>query len=234
MELCVLIPAKNEEGAISNTIIDIHKKLNNIIPFNILVINDYSDDKTESILFTISKTITNVSYLNNEYENGVGNAIKFGLSNWKGDIIVICMADASDSPNDILRSYQTLICGNYQCVFGSRFIKGSSVNNYPFIKLLFNRLFNYMVKLIVKKNFNDFTNIFKMYRRNAIIQISPIESKGFSIGLEMSLKAFSKELEIGFIPISWKQRTTGESKLNLVKNIRLYFSTLIRCVKHEK
>ena len=73
-----------------------------------------------------------------------------------------------------------------------------------------------------------------MYRRNAIIQISPIESKGFSIGLEMSLKAFSKELEIGFIPISWKQRTTGESKLNLVKNIRLYFSTLIRCVIHEK
>jgi len=234
MELCILIPAKNEEGALNETILNIHKKLSNIIPFNILVINDHSDDQTESILSNLSKTIANLSYINNGFDNGVGNAIKFGLESWKGDIVVICMADASDSPNDILVSYNKLIDGNYDCIFGSRFISGSSVKKYPIIKLILNRLFNNIVIFISKNKYNDFTNIFKMYSRKAIIEIRPIESTGFSIGLEMSLKVFSSKMKIGYIPISWKQRTSGKSKLNLVKNIRLYVSTLVRCVKYDK
>jgi len=233
MELCVLIPAKNEEGSLNETILNIYKKLNNSISFNILVINDHSDDQTESILCNLSKTIANFSYINNRFDSGVGNAIKFGLESWKGDILVICMADGSDSPNDILESYYKLIDGNYDCVFGSRFIRGSSVKKYPILKLLLNRIFNNIVKVISKNKFNDYTNIFKMYSRKAIVEIYPIESTGFSIGLEMSLKAFSSKMKIGYIPISWKQRTSGRSKLNLIKNIRLYVSTLVRYVKYE-
>jgi dolichol-phosphate mannosyltransferase len=230
MELCILIPAKNEEESIIKTIQDIHNELINVIPFNILVINDHSDDQTESVLINLSKSITNLSYLNNEFEGGVGNAISYGLKKWKGDVIVICMADSSDSPKDILMSYNELVEGNYDCVFGSRFINGSTIYNYPFIKLLLNRLFNNLVKLFSKNNYNDFTNIFKMYSRNSIIKISPIDSKGFSIGLEMSLKGFSNNLKIKIVPISWMQRTSGQSKLNLLKNVRLYFSTLRKCL----
>ncbi|MGO4819199.1 glycosyltransferase family 2 protein [Flavobacterium sp. W22_SRS_FP1] len=234
MKLCVLIPAKNEEGALNETISNIYKELNNHIQFNILVINDYSDDKTESVLIGLSSKYTNLSFVNNRFDSGVGNAIKYGLERWEGDIVVICMADASDSPIDILASYYKLIEGDYDCIFGSRFITGSSVINYPIIKLLLNRIFNNTVKLITKNNFNDFTNIFKMYNRKAIKAMAPIESDGFSIGLEMSLKAFSNKLNIGYIPISWKQRTSGKSKLKLVKNVKLYMLTLVRCIKYAK
>lgn len=234
MKLCILIPAKNEEGALNETISNICKELNNHIQFNILVINDHSDDNTETILIKLLQKHSNLSFVKNGFDRGVGNAIKYGLERWEGDIVVICMADNSDSPIDILESYNKLIEGNYDCIFGSRFTVGSSVINYPIFKLLLNRIFNLIVKLISRNNFNDFTNIFKMYRRTAIEIIGPIESGGFSIGLEMSLKAFSNKLKIGHIPISWQQRTSGKSKLKLVKNVKLYVSTLIRCIKYAK
>jgi len=234
MELCILIPAKNEEGSLNETISNIYNEINCRIKFNVLVINDHSDDETEKILIDLSNKFENFSFINNGFDGGVGNAIKYGLKKWRGDVVIICMADASDSPSDIMASYFKLIKGNYDCIFGSRFVKGSSVVNYPFFKLIFNRIFNHFVKLISKNNFNDFTNIFKMYSRAAIEKIGPIESNGFSIGLEMSLKAFSKDLNIGYLPISWVQRTSGKSKLKLFKNVGLYMSTLIKCIKNEK
>ena len=234
MELCILIPAKNEEDSIVDTISNIWEKLNGKIQFNILVINDYSEDSTLKKLEELSKKYLNLNFINNNFNCGVGNAIRFGLTKWKGNYISICMADSSDSPNDILESYNKIITGNYDCIFGSRFIKGGIVQGYPIQKLILNRVFNLIVKLISRKNYNDFTNIFKMYSRNALILIGPIESTGFSIGLEMSLKAFSKNLKIGIIPISWVQRTAGISKLKVFKNIRVYVSTLIKCLKYEK
>jgi len=234
MELCILIPAYNEEGSLNETISNIYSILSINIRFNILVINDHSEDKTESILIGLSKQFENFSFVNNELELGVGNAIKFGLNRWSGDIVVICMADSSDSPVDIMSSYNKLIDENYDCIFGSRFISGSSVKNYSVFKLLLNRIFNNMVKYITNHNFNDFTNIFKMYTRHAINEIGQIQSDSFSIGLEMSLKAFYRKLNIGYLPISWKQRSSGKSKLRLFKNVRLFLLTLIRCIRYAK
>ena len=229
MNLCVLIPAKDEEESLNETISNLYQELHNKIEFNILVINDHSNDSTENVLVNLSKKYENLEYLNNLFNSGVGNAIKFGLERWEGDIVVICMADSSDSPDDILVSYKKMIEGGYDCIFGSRFIKGSRVINYPIVKLFLNRLFNNLVMLLFRNNYNDYTNIFKMYSRVSIIKISPIQSNGFSIGLEMALKAFSRGLYIAHMPISWTQRKSGKSKLNLFKNIRIYLSTLIVC-----
>ena len=122
---------------------------------NILVINDHSNDSTENVLVNLSKKYENLEYLNNLFNSGVGNAIKFGLERWEGDIVVICMADSSDSPDDILVSYKKMIEGGYDCIFGSRFIKGSRVINYPIVKLFLNRLFNNLVMLLFRNNYND-------------------------------------------------------------------------------
>ena len=70
---------------------------------------------------------------------GVGNAIRFGLDNWQGDIVAICMADGSDSPLDLLKSYKLMEEKGVQCVFGSRFMEGSKVTNYPKIKLIYKK-----------------------------------------------------------------------------------------------
>lgn len=231
MELCVLIPAKNEEETIQKTIETLYLGLKSKIDFNILVINDHSEDGTLQLLETLSRTFSNFNFLNSNMNRGVGNAIRFGLSKFNGDIVSICMADGSDSVKDILQSYYKIANEDLDCVFGSRFIPFGQVTNYPRIKLIFNRIFNRYVKWRSSYNYNDFTNIFKTYRRSSINQIMPLSSEGFSIGLEMSLKAFNNNCGIAIIPISWKQRTAGESKLKLSKNFRLYMYTLSNCLK---
>lgn len=231
MELCVLIPAKNEALSLPATILDICNTLNENVRFNILIVNDHSDDDTSDILNQFSNTYNNVFFVNNQFVPGVGNAISYGLEQWKGDVVVITMADASDDPNDILTSFNTLVKNGYDCVFGSRWIKGGKVEGYPINKLILNRIFNELVKILTRNKYNDFTNLFKMYSRTAINNIKPIESTGFSIGLEMSLKSFSKNLKIGIVPISWKKRSKGQSKLSLLKNIRLFAFTLMKSLR---
>lgn len=226
MELCVIIPAKNEMLTLTETIDNIQKKLQGEIPYNILVVNDHSDDGTLQLLENLSRMYSNLKFVSNEWDGGVGNAIRFGLTQWQGDIVAICMADGSDSPEDILLSYKKICVDGYDCVFGSRFIKGGQVKNYPFVKYFLNRIFNNWVRIKTGINYNDFTNIFKLYHRRSIEVIFPLDSTGFSIGLEMSLKAFKRGLSIAIIPVSWKQRKAGVSKLKLRKNIKLYMSTL--------
>lgn len=226
MELCIIIPARNEELTLTETIKNLQYKLNNDIPFTILVVNDHSDDGTLDLLKKLTRKFANLTYISNEWEGDVGNAIRYGLSKWQGDIVALCMADGSDAPEDIAWSYQKIREDGYDCVFGSRFIKGGRVTNYPTIKLILNRVFNTGVRIISGEKYNDFTNIFKVYHRRAITSIEPLTSTGFSIGLEMSLKAFHKKLKIAIFPISWTQRKAGVSKLNLRKNFKNYMSTL--------
>lgn len=233
MELCILIPAKNEAMTLPETVFNIYNELDSKVSFNCLVINDHSDDNSLSVLKSLSEEYDTFSFVNNEGEGGVGNAIRYGLNLWKGDIITICMADGSDSPKDILSSYNLILSNKYDCVFGSRFIPGALVKRYPKIKLLLNRIFNNLVKSLTAEDFNDFTNLFKTYSRMAIETISPLDSEDFNIGLEMSLKAFQKKLKIAIIPISWEQRTAGKSKLNLRKNIPAYIQTLYKIKKFE-
>lgn len=227
MKLSIVIPAKNEELSLPMTIENLHAKLSEAhIDFNILVVNDYSDDNTQGILEQMGDQFYQLNVVNNQLPRGVGNAIRFGLDNFDGDIVAICMADASDSPDDIITSYNKIVHNNYDCVFGSRFIKGAKVINYPRRKLFLNRIFNLLVKALSFNHYNDFTNIFKVYHRRVIKGIAPIESDGFSIGLEMSLKSFKKKYKIAIIPISWIQRVAGDSKLKIAKNINVYFKTL--------
>lgn len=234
MELCIIIPAKNEEGSLRSTITEIYSLLIGQLDFNILVVNDHSTDSTLLVLDKLSKEYKHLNYVDNTGKPGVGNAIKFGLGTWKGDILAICMADASDSPADVLLAYDCFVQQSCDCVFGSRFIKGASVDDYPKIKLFLNRLFNNTVKILSGNKYNDYTNIFKLYSRSALDRIGPINSEGFSIGLEMSLKSYKSNLSIAVIPISWRNRKFGESKLNLIKNVRVYFSTLISILRNEK
>ena len=147
--------------------------------------------------------------------------------------MALCMADGSDAPRDIIISYKKICNEGYDCAFGSRFMKGGQVKNYPIIKFVLNRIFNIWVRMRSGNKYTDFTNIFKVYHRRSIEAISPLDSEGFNIGLEMSLKAFKRKLNIAIFPISWNQRKAGVSKLILSKNFKLYMSTLRKSLNNE-
>ena len=213
--LSIIIPAYNEEDCIESTAHLISERLErDKIDYEILVVNDNSKDNTEAVLQKINQENHRIRYINNYYPNGFGFAVRCGLENFSGDAVAVVMADNSDSPDNMVDYYYKLQEG-YDCVFGSRFIKGGKVIDYPIHKLFVNRLANLFIQVLFGLKFNDTTNAFKIYRKEVIEGISPLLSHHFNLTVEMPLKAIVRGYSYTTIPITWRNRTTGISKLKL-------------------
>ena len=214
--LSLVIPAHNEEGCIEETCTSIATAFaaQNITDYEILVINDNSRDKTEEILQRLTAANPRLRYINNAPPNGFGFAVRRGLQEYRGDAVAIVMADLSDAPADIIAYHRELKNGA-ECVFGSRFIPGSKIIDYPRHKLLLNRLANAFIKILFGLDHNDITNAFKAYRREVINGIQPILSHHFNLTVELPLKAIVRGYRHVKIPLSWTNRKAGESKLRI-------------------
>jgi len=232
MKLSIVIPAYNEEESITETITTLYAKLHaESIPHEILVVNDNSKDNTVGVLEDLKKSITTLRYITNTPpKNGFGYAVRKGLDNFQGDCVAIVMADLSDSPDDLVKFYRTMMEGNYDCVFGSRFSKGGKVYDYPKIKLYINRLANTIVRLTFGFKYNDCTNAFKLYKKETIEGIKPFLSPHFNLTLEMSLKAIIRGYSYTVIPNSWTNRKFGESKLKIREMGSRYFFIMMYCL----
>ncbi len=212
----IVIPAYNEESGISTTCEAIIERFlkESISDYEILVVNDNSSDRTEDVLRGLSVKHPCLRYINNAPPNGFGFAVRKGLEEFKGDAVAIVMGDLSDAPDDILTYYRELKKGA-ECVFGSRFIPGGGVHDYPWHKYILNRMANGFIKMIFGLDHNDVTNAFKAYRREVIAGIQPFLSHHFNLTVEMPLKAIVRGYRYVTVPISWRNRKTGVSKLKI-------------------
>jgi dolichol-phosphate mannosyltransferase len=111
--------------------------------------------------------------------------------------------------------YWTLLNDGYECVFGSRFLRGGGVIDYPQFKLAINRLANFFVRMLFGFKLNDTTNAFKAYRKTAIDGCRPLISPHFNITVELPLKAITRGYSWVSVPVTWRNRRAGESKLKL-------------------
>ena len=215
MKISVIIPAHNEEGCLYGTVRAIVRRLDlEEIPHEILIVNDNSVDRTLEICQELAREFPTVRYVNNQPPNGFGFAVRRGLAEFDGDAAAIVMADASDDPIDLVAGYRKLQKG-YDCVFGSRFIKGGFVVDYPIHKLAINRLANWFVKTIFGLRYNDVTNAFKIYRKEVIDGVQPILSHHFNLTVELPLKSIVRGFSYAVIPLRWYNRTAGISKLKI-------------------
>jgi dolichol-phosphate mannosyltransferase len=213
--LSVIVPARNEEGCISSMVEHLHLELQmNSVPHEIVVVDDGSTDRTWEILQELQSRIPMVQPLQNLGQHGFGRAITYGLDRMKGDAAVIMMADESDDCRDVVK-YWHLLCEGWDAVFGSRFIKGGGVIDYPGLKLYMNRLANSFIRILFGIRFNDFTNAFKAYRRTTIDGCRPILSPHFNLTVELPLKTIVRDYSWTAMPITWRNRKSGESKLKM-------------------
>ena len=138
-KLSIIIPGLDEAENLPACISEIIDELiKNKILHEVLVIDDGSTDNTHEVVASMIKRYPSIRYVRNEERNGFGRAIRLGLDEYTGDAVAIMMADRSDSPKDLVSYWKTLQEG-YECVFGSRFIRGSKVSNYPFLKCLISK-----------------------------------------------------------------------------------------------
>ncbi len=231
MKLSVVIPAYNEEGSIAETLFHIYNTLKKYqIPHEIVVTNDNSKDNTENILKDLQKEIPTLVYHNNfSGKNGFGYAVRYGLERFTGDCVAVMMADMSDNAEDLVKYYNKMLEGNYDCVFGSRFMKGGKVIDYPKTKLYINRFANFIVRVVMGIKYNDCTNAFKLYKKETMEGLKPFLSPHFNLTLELPLKAIVRGYNYVVVPNSWTNRKTGVSKLKIREMGSRYFFILMYC-----
>ena len=225
--LNIIVPLKNEEKGIKNLVdnlVPVFKKIDKKII--ITLIDDYSTDQTWNILKEYEKNFNFIKPYKNEKITGFGNAVKLGIEKNQEDAVVIFMGDCSDDPNNIV-DYVKYLDEGYDCVFGSRFIKGSKLNDYPLNKLIFNRLANNLIRVLFFIKYNDVTNAFKAYKKETLEKCFPITSQHFNINAELSLKSIIRGFNYKIIPISWTNRKEGISKFQIKEMRNRYFFTIL-------
>jgi dolichol-phosphate mannosyltransferase len=215
MKLSVVIPAHNEEGAIAETVTVVSRRLREQgIEYEIVVVDDASSDRTAEIVSALAEEDAGIRYVVNSYPNGFGYAVRAGLEAFTGDAVAIMMADLSDHPDDLIAYYRLLAAG-YDCAFGSRFMAGGHVSDYPRVKLVINRMVNWGIRMLFGHGYDDTTNAFKAYKREVIENVQPLISPHFNLTVEIPLKAVVRGHSYAITPIRWRNRRTGVSKLKL-------------------
>ena len=187
--LSVVIPAQDEEGCIASTVEHLYVELRlHNVPHEIIVVGDGSTDETWTMLESIKTRIPTLRPVQNLAPHGFGRAVARGFDHMTSDAVVIMMADESDDCRDVVRHWEKLNEG-YDCVFGSRFMRGGGVIDYPKMKLALNRLANYFIKLLIRISLNDTINAFKAYRKEVIDGCRPLIAPHFNFTIEVPLKA---------------------------------------------
>jgi dolichol-phosphate mannosyltransferase len=217
VKLSAIVPAHDEAEGIEPTLRRLLAQLESEgMEFEILVVDDASSDGTADAVARVTATDARVRCVRNDGPHGFGYAVRKGLELFTGDAVVVVMADGSDDPRDVVLYYRVLQAG-YDCAFGSRFMPGAVVHDYPRFKLGINRLVNTGMRVLFRHGYNDTTNAFKAYRREVIEQLQPLISPHFNLTVEMPLKAVTRGFSYAIVPTSWTNRARGRSKLQLTE-----------------
>ncbi len=225
--LSIIVPVRNESENLNDICNHFSKNLKNL-NYEVLIVNDFSEDNTLEKAKSLLTSFHNIKILSNK-KKGLGGAINLGIKESSGTSVAIMMADQSDDIADLIKYYDLINSKNFDAILGSRFIKGSKISNYPLQKLILNRIFNLFVSLVFLNKYNDYTNAFKIYKKETLLEIMPLISESFNIFLEIPLKIISRNYKYKIIPISWTGRKKGASKFRIKELRSKYLFTLIYC-----
>ena len=229
MSLSIIIPTYNEVKQLKYTIKKLQSLKKKIKEYELIFIDDFSNDGSYQQLVLFKKKYSRIKIFKN-IKKGLGSAIKVGIKKSKKKYVCIFMCDLSDDVNDIYKYYKAITDNKkLDAVFGTRFDKNSKVINYPFFKLMLNRIANNVIKILFLSNYNDFTNAFKIYKKKVLLRLFPIVSENFNIFLELPLKIITRKLNYKIIPINWYGRKIGESKFKIKEIGSKYVYILLYC-----
>lgn len=220
MMLCIVIAAYNEEKNIGEltsrliTVLDSNK-----IPFQILYIIE-GEDKTAAVLKEYCKKEKRIYFFYNPKPSGLGRAFKKGLLNIPKEAthVLTMDADLNHQPEELPLFFDAMNKTNADIVVGSRYVPGGSINSFPYHKRIISKFTNLFVALVTGIKTKDKTTNYRLYTRQAIDCISQrMFFPGFECVVEMLLIATKYKFNAVEVPIQFKWRIHGQSKLKIFK-----------------
>lgn len=229
-EMSVIVPTKNEAECAAGTLAKIAAECEKAkIEYEILVMDDNSRDGTTDIVGKAAEKNPRIKLVNRKEPYGFGYSIMDGIRMAKGKYSVIMMADLSDDPALLTKVKERMDAG-CDAVVCSRFMKGSEVRRYPFLKMVSNRLFNWTVGIAFNLGTGDASNAYKCFRTEMAREL-PVESRGFQVSAEILIRMKLRKAKICEIPASWEDRGAGEAKFKLGNTFISYFMLFLKMFK---
>ena len=229
MKVSVIIPTYNERENIGILIPSIEKLLSNHkIQHEIIVVDDSSPDNTAELARDLNKEYKNIRVLVRKEKSGIGSAIRDGYNIAKNDILLSIDSDLSFKIDDIIKLLKKIEEG-YDVVVGSRHIRKSDYKAYDFnikLKRFVSRHGNKITSSLVGIRIKDFSANFRAMKKS-VWEFIETKDNTNSILLEMIVAADAKGYKVAEIPVEFRDRRYGKSKLNLFKEAPKFFSKSI-------
>ncbi|HPO51445.1 MAG TPA: glycosyltransferase family 2 protein [bacterium] len=222
MKLSIIIPVYNEKS----TIVDIIQKVRDV-PMNkeIIVVDDGSIDGTKDVLNQLKEQYPEIKIYFLEQNMGKGYAIRRGLQETTGDVIVIQDADLEYDPMDFLNLIKPIMDGRADVVYGSRVLGKNPKSSFSFY--VGGRLLSFLSNILYKTSITDEPTCYKMFKRGVITSIK-LRCKGFEFCPEVTAKIAKKGIKIYEVPIRYAPRTKREGKKIKWKDGLIAIWTLIK------
>lgn len=187
------------------------------------------DSEKDSTISEIKKSDLDINLLVNSYGNGPAHAVRFGIDNSKGNAVCVAMGDGSDDPKQVEDLF-LLIERGLSVAVASRYIKNGNYIGKKGIKYLLSKYSGFFLYFVFRIGTKDPTNMFKAYSKDFINSVKIESTNGFTLGLEMIVKAKLNKRPIGEIPTIWIDRAHGESKFSLRKFLPSYCYWVFRLI----
>lgn len=227
--LSVIIPANNEEENIGQVVEQAIDKIK--IPFELILVNDHSADKTAQIMASLADKFKNIILVENKLALGFANAIKTGLASVKTEVILPVMGDSCDDLGAVQSMFEKIKEG-FDVVCAARYIKGGRRTGGSKIKGFFSFFVGKTMAMFTGIPTSDIANAFKMYRKE-VIESMNIESIGFEVSMEFALKAYFNGFKITEVPTVWREREKGKTSFNLFKLAPRYLKWYLWAIKRR-
>jgi glycosyltransferase involved in cell wall biosynthesis len=230
--ISIVLPCYNEEAILQNninTIITYLESKNQIYNWEILIINDGSKDKTASIADQLSNLKDNIRVIHHPTNLNLGNALKTGFKNAKGEIIVVLDIDLSYSTEHIGKMIDKLIETSSDIVIASPYMAGGKVTNVPFTRKLMSRWVNAFMRIAAQDKYHTYTGMVRAYRKDFIKTVN-LKTKDYEINPEILYKAMILRARVIEIPahLDWtEQNKYKDKRRSSIKMLRGFFSGIM-------
>ncbi len=227
-KLSIIIPCFNEKSTIMEILKRIDQSLKNyeILNFEIIVVDDFSNDGTREVLKQLSNKEKIQTYFHDD-NLGKGAAIHTALKYITGDIVIIQDADLEYDPFDYNKLLVPFFETNADIVYGSRFLGGGKyVRIHFFWHYLANKILTFICNLFINLNLTDMETGYKVFRTSALKSIN-LKEKSFSFEPEVTIKLAKKKYKFFEVPITYNGRSYEEGKKIGIKDAFIALKTII-------